>query len=162
MLCNSEILLTGAHLVLWELITRPSVKAMRTLLIRPILKVMGKLLPLIALTSGWGSQTALVYPTNFIHSFFNLIFFNFNFLLLFNYSSVPFLPIPPPHSSNLLFFPLSFSPLISPIPQISPHSCPCPWVLVPFYSIPTPPFPPLHTSSCHSALHLWVCPHFPC
>ena len=29
-------------------------------------------------------------------SFF-FLFFNFNFLLLFNYSCMPFLPIPPPH-----------------------------------------------------------------
>ena len=29
----------------------------------------------------------------------SLSFFNFNFLLLFNYSCVPFLPIPPPHPS---------------------------------------------------------------
>ena len=28
-----------------------------------------------------------------------VFFFNFNFLLLFNYSCVPFLPIPPPHPS---------------------------------------------------------------
>ena len=58
-------------------------------------------------------------------------------------------------------FPLPFSPLVSPCgsPQL-PHCCPCPWVLFPFCSIPPPPhLPPL---SCHPALYLWVCPHFPC
>ena len=39
-------------------------------------------------------------------------------------------------------------------------SAPSPWVLFPFCSIPpslTSPY-----TSCHSALHLWVCTHFPC
>ena len=35
---------------------------------------------------------------------FPLIFFNLNFLLLFNYSCVPFLPIPPPYP----VFPIDF------------------------------------------------------
>ena len=32
-----------------------------------------------------------------------VVVFNFNFLLLFNYSCVPFLPIPPPHPSKTQF-----------------------------------------------------------
>ena len=48
------------------------------------------------------------------HLFMHLLidsFFNFNFLLLFNYSCVAFLPIPPPHPSQ------------TPVP--SPQFCPC-------------------------------------
>ena len=42
-----------------------------------------------------------------------ILFFNFNFLLLFNYSCVAFLPIPPPHPSKTPFCPpLPPSPLV--------------------------------------------------
>ena len=45
----------------------------------------------------------------------------------------------------IIFFPLPLSPLIPPSPQKSPHCCPCPWVLLPFCSIPPSPhfLPPL-------------------
>ena len=38
----------------------------------------------------------IISPIKFFH-LVNLSFFYFNFVLLFNYSCVPFLPIPPPH-----------------------------------------------------------------
>ena len=48
------------------------------------------------------------------------------------------------HESFLYFFPLPFSPLITPYSQQSLHCCPCPRVLFPFCSLP-----PLPTTSCH-------------
>ena len=60
----------------------------------------------------------------------------------------------------VFFFHYHLVPLYSPFPQQSPHCCLYPWVLFLFRSIPPPPNlrqPP----SCHTALYLWVCPHFP-
>ena len=61
------------------------------------------------------------------------MFFYYNFLLLFNYSCVPFLPIPPPHPT-LPLDPLHVSFIVVPVIP-SPH---CP--------IPTPPCPLLDCS----------------
>ena len=51
-----------AHLMLWEQFIRPSLKAVGTLLIRP-LQGSGTLLPLVTQTSGLERQTATTYPT---------------------------------------------------------------------------------------------------
>ena len=58
-------------------------------------------------------------------------------------------------------FTLPFSPLVHASHQQSPHCGPCPWVLFSFLLNLSTPQPPPHTS-CHPALHWWVCPHFPC
>ena len=44
-------------------------------------------------------------------------------------------------------------------PQQSPHCCPCPWVLFPFFLNPsTPHLPPLHSlSSCSPSMSLSPC-----
>ena len=41
----------------------------------------------------------IIFCFNFFFTLWWFIFFNFNFVLLFNYSFVPFLPIPPPQPS---------------------------------------------------------------
>ena len=51
-----------AHFMLWEQFIRPSLKAMRTLVIRP-LQGYGMLLPLVTQIPGRGSRTASIYPT---------------------------------------------------------------------------------------------------
>lgn len=64
---QSFILRMRAHSVLWEQFVGPSLKAMRTQLIRPI-QVMGKQLPWGIQTPGWGSHTASIYPTELMGS----------------------------------------------------------------------------------------------
>ena len=67
--------------------------------------------------------------------------FFFNFLLLFNYSCVPFLPIPPPHPSQ------------TPLPPTFPPYSSCPWVIhitslastFPILFLPSPCL----SSTCH-------------
>ena len=51
------------------------------------------------------------------------------------------------HLIFIVFSPLPFSPLMPPNPQQSPLCCPCPWVLLPFCSIPLPPN--LSPTNCH-------------
>ena len=52
----------------------------------------------------------------------------------------------------LYFFPLPLVPL-HPLPQQSPHCCPCTCVLLSFCSIPPTPAP---TLGCHPATSLWM------
>ena len=79
-----------------------------------------------------------LFPLLFIYLFIYL-FLNFNFVLLFNYSCVPFLPIPPPHPSWTSSLPhlhpppwfgpcVLYSSFCNPLSSLSPPHSPLPIV----------------------------------
>ena len=74
---------------------------------------------------------------------FTHISFFLNFLVLFNYSCVPFLPIPPPHPSQT---PLPPSPPPSPLDFVHVSFIVVPIIPSPHCPLPTPPCPLLNCS----------------